>query len=373
MNVIGALAVIPDRGGDFAMLYRSTDAWLHGLPAYASPDTPTTNLNHPIVWLVMLPFIALPERAAFVVWTVLSLAVFGVAARVAARVAAVRAIDVLVIVLATTGASFELALRQLAFALLLPLMGAWWLERTGRVTAAGACIGLLCVLKPFYGLFALMFIWRREWRAAAACAATAACALLAGWALAGTGGYLAWIDNLRHVTWTWHVFNGSVWGVASRLFSPQQIAIAAAWTPLVISPGLTLVVSYVGVALIVVLLWRGLRGADADRRYALISLASLLLSPLGWVYYLPASFAPVTVTLSRRPGIALWIVLALAMCPYGVLVNRRYGLLATLTLGQTSFVVVFGLFLLVYGRGAKRDTIDTDDGHTEEAADKRRQ
>lgn len=346
-NVLGAIALIPDRGGDFAMIYRSTTAWMQGLPPYESPGTPTTNLNHPLIWLLVLPFTSVPESVAFILWTAISLGLFAAAAAMVSRVARTRPLDIAVLVLASTAASFELALGQIAFALMVPLLGAWWFDRDGREVPAGACIGLLCVLKPFFGLLALMFAWRRQWRALGACVVAALLTLVVGWLLAGTDGYRAWIANLRGVTWTWHIFNGSVWGAASRLFTEQQVPIAAAWTPLVISPLLAGITAALGIAVIVFVLWRGLRRADVDERYALISLACLLLSPLGWVYYLPACFAPIVVTLARRPSVGLWGVGALAMCPYPVLVNRQYSLLATLTAGQISFIVTGGLFLLV--------------------------
>lgn len=362
VNVVGALALIPDRGGDFAMLYRSTAAWVDGLSPYASPGTPTSNLNHPLVWLVVFPFLVLPEPVAFVCWTILSLLLFVAVALRVSGIGGLTAFESIVITLSLTGTAFGLALGQLSFVLMLLLTGAWWFDRSGRVMAAGVCIGLLCVLKPFYGLFAVMLLWRREWTGALACAATGVCAVIAGWILAGTDGYLAWLQNLRHVTWTWHVFNGSIWGVAARLFGPQQIAIATEWTPLAVSPSWSGALVAVGVALTVTLLVRGVRRGDIDGTYALLALGSLLLSPLGWVYYLPASFGPVLVTLARRPSPWLWALGALAFCPYGLLVNRHYGMAATATVGQISFVVVGGLFLLVYANTRRRESYNVPAG-----------
>lgn len=330
------------------MLYQSTAAWANGLPAYSSPDTPTTNLNHPLVWLLLLPFLRLAPGVAFTCWTLLSLALLAGAALPVSRAVGMRMLDVVVITLALTGTAFGLALGQLSFVLMLLLTGAWWLDRQGHEVAAGACIGVLCVLKPFYGPMAVMLVWRGAWRGVFACAATALATIASGWVLAGTEGYQAWLQNLRNVTWTWHVFNGSIWGASARLFEVQQLPIATAWTPLLDSPPLALVVAVFGSLLTLTFVYRGANRADIDGTYALVSLGSLLLSPLGWVYYLASSLGPVLATLARRPSPWLWLLVALAVVPYGTLVNRAYGVVATASVGQISFFVLSGLFVLVY-------------------------
>ncbi len=349
INVVAAAAVAPDRGGDFSMLYDSTQAWLHGLPPYVSSQ-PTTNLNPPLLWLVVVPFTALPASMAYAAWTVISLCLFGVTARIAASAIRMPPIDIAVVVLSLTGTAFELGLGQISFVLLVPFTAAWLLDRSGRPIAAATCMGVLCALKPFFGLFVLVTLWRREWRALVACVGAALVAVAAGWVLAGTEGSLAWISNIRHVTWSWHIFNGSVWGVGTRLLSRQDMVLAAQWTPLSESPAGALAVGVVGTALVMTALWRSLGRADIDRTYAAVSIAALLVSPLGWNYYLVTVFGPVLATVARRPSRWLWPVGALAMCPYPLLVSRHYGVWGTLLVGQMTCAVVIGVFLLVVGQ-----------------------
>ena len=351
LNVVAASVVAPDRGGDFLMLYDSTRAWLQGLSPYVSSQ-PTTNLNPPLLWLVVAPFTRLPVSVAYAAWTIMSLCLFGVTARIAASAIRVPLIDIAVVVLSLTGTAFELHLGQISFVLLVPFTAAWLLDRSGRPTAAAACMGVLCALKPFFGLFVLLMLWRREWRALLACVGAALSAAAVGWVLAGTEGYLAWISNIRHVTWTWHIFNGSVWGAGARLFNLQDMVLMVQWTPLSESRAAALAVGVAGTALVVMALWRSIGRADIDRTYAAVSLAALLVSPLGWNYYLATVFGPVLATVSRRPSPWLWPVGLLAMCPYPLLVGRHYGVWGTLLVGQMTFVVMMVLFLLVIWQSA---------------------
>jgi hypothetical protein len=154
------------------------------------------------------------------------------------------------------------------------------------------------------------------------------------------------------------VFNGSVWGAASRVLTKQQVLIATEWTPLAIDPAAATLVSLLGVAIVCLVLLSGLGRANLDQTYALLALASLLASPLGWVYYLPAAFGPVAVVLARRPSRWLWPVGLLAVCPYQLLVNHHYSALATATVGQISLAVVGGFFLLVYATTRRQEAID---------------
>jgi hypothetical protein len=223
---------------------------------------------------------------------------------------------------------------------------AWCADRIGRTTKAGVLLGLLSVLKPFYGVFALYLLWRREWRAFAAYATVFVAGTIGGWAIVGTSGFLAWLSRLRDVQWRWHIYNASVWGIGDRLFTVQPFFRATSWTPLVESSVLAQVLTAVMVLAVAAMLSITVTGVDIDRSYALLGLASLLISPLGWLYYLPAFAGPVIVTLGRRPSRWLWPVVAIGACPYMFLVSRSYGKIGTLFVGQWAFAVVAGLFFL---------------------------
>ena len=358
-NLIGALVLAPDRGGDFAMLYDSTVRWQSGQPAYVSTQA-TTNLNHPLVWLAIVPLTRLSPSTAFFVWTAVSLLALtlSVAAVRRRRRSSPTVVEVMALLLALTGAGFELGLGQIAFMLAVPFTAAWWCSRTDRQMAAGAWIGLLCVLKPFFGVYAVWMLARRQWRSVCAIALSAALAAGAGLLLAGPADTRQWLSNLGNVTWTWHVFNASVFGVASRLFELQQAAIATEWTPLVVNPVVAGVAGWAAAATVLAALVTGVRRADHDTSFALLALAALLMSPLGWNYYLPTIFAPVLAALDSRRLPPWSLVVALcAVCPYSAIVNRQYGVPGTLLIGQVAFVSVLGLFVLVMPRRPSQDAV----------------
>jgi hypothetical protein len=214
-------------------------------------------------------------------------------------------------------------------------------------------LGLLSVLKPFYGLFGLYLLWRRHFRAFAAYVVTFVTGTAAGWALVGTSAFREWLTRLEDVQWRWHIYNASVWGVGDRLFTVQPFFRATAWTPLADSATAARVVTIALLVMVAVVIIRAASLVDIDRTYALLGLGCLLISPLGWLYYLPAFLGPVIVVLARRPSLWLWPLGAIAVCPYTLLVSRSYGSLGTVVVGQWAFVMIAGLCLLIAAAAAK--------------------
>jgi hypothetical protein len=299
---------------------------------------------------VLLPFLRLfslgSEHAGFIAWSLSSLVLLVACVPAISRHARIAPLDLLAILLSSTGTFLALVYGQVSFVLMAIFTAAWCADRRGSTTTAGFLLGVLSVLKAFYGLFGVYLLWRREWRALIAYVVTLVAGTLAGWALVGTSNFLEWVSRLREVQWRWHVYNASVWGVGDRLFTRQPFFRATSWTPLVDSPFLGHLVTLVLLIGTVAVLWRSISRTDIDRGYALLGLACLLISPLGWLYYLPAFAGPVVVVLAERPSRWLWIVGVLGVCPIIFLVSRAYGKVGTLLVGQWAFAVVVGLFVL---------------------------
>ncbi len=287
------------------------------------------------------------QQNGFIAWTVCSLALLVACVPTIGRHARLAPLDVVVVILAATGTFLALAFGQVSFFLMALFTAAWSADRRGRTSEAGVLLGVLTVLKPFYGLFALYFLWRRQWRALFAYGAVCVAGTLAGWALVGTSGFLEWLTRLGEVRWRWHIYNASAWGVGDRLFSVQPFFRATGWTPLIDSTTLARLTTAILLLLVALVIWRAISKNDIDRSYALLGLGSMLISPLGWIYYLPAFLGPVIVVLARRPSRWLWPLTAIGIIPYTVLVNRSYGILGTVLVGQWAFVTTLGLLLLV--------------------------
>jgi hypothetical protein len=346
-STLGAVAMIPDRGDDFRRLYVSAVSWAHGGDPYAIRIADTPNLNAPI----LLPFLWLftlgSEQAGFIAWTITSFVLLAVCIPAISRHARIDPLHLVILILACTGTFVALTFGQVSF-LLMPIFSmAWCADRKGDTARAGAMLGLLSVLKPFYGLFGLYLLWRREWRAFGWYVVVFVAGMLAGWAIVGTSSLLEWGMRMRDVQWRWHIYNASAWGVGDRLFAVQPFYRVTGWTPLVVSPLLGNLLTAVIVIAVVAILWRALSKFDVDRSYALLALACLLISPLGWLYYLPSILAPVVVVLGRRLSRWLWPLIAIGVCPYMALVSPDYGKLGTLVVGQWAFAIIASMFLLI--------------------------
>ena len=345
-STLGALALARDRGDDFRRFYASAVAWAHGGNPYTLIDD-TPNLNHPILLPVMWLFTTVSEHTGFIVWSVCSLALLAACVPAISRHSRLAPPDFFVMILAATGTFLALAFGQVSFLLMAIFTRAWCSDRRGRTVEAGVLLGVLTVLKPFFGLFALYFLWRLLWRALLAYGAVFLAGTFAGWAVVGGSGFLEWLARLGDVGWRWHIYNASVWGVGDRLFTVQPFFRATGWTPLTESVLLARVTTALLLVFVAgVTIW-AVSKSDIDRSYALLGLGSMLLSPLGWLYYLPAFIGPVIVVLGRRPSRWLWPLTAIAICPYTLLVSRSYGILGTVLVGQWAFATTLGLLLLV--------------------------
>jgi hypothetical protein len=327
LSALGAF-LIPDAGGDFLLFL----GWTH--------NETTPDLNHPALHLFWWPFRQLAPSTAVSVWALVSIGCYAWCAFLISRVSRFTAIEILIGTLALTGAAIALGLGQVTALLTLLLTLAWLDARSGRARA-GVWLGVLCALKPFYGLFVVYHLSRKDWRTVAAAGASWLVLLVAGLLVGGPDAYQLWLDRLGSVTWHAHVFNGSVWSIGARLFEPSTVRWAAKWTPVLVSPVLSASVTVAASGAVLVALWRS-RGVERDQAYALVGLASLLLSPLGWIYYLPALMGPLAMCVRS----SWWPVVALAVVPYPVLVNQEYGALGTVLVGQWAVWVIGGLFVL---------------------------
>ena len=142
-------------------------------------------------------------------------------------------------------------------------------------------------------------------------ALTVATEWLNWWALAGQIDLIAW------------PVNASFWGLAARLSD----GIVAGRTMADIGSVPILLIAVAGIALAV----DALR-APGDRRWVLAFLWSVLLSPLGWIYYLPVALGPLLSSFRYRPALAIAVVI--------FLLPRR--LLLTLALAHPALGVMVG-------------------------------
>jgi alpha-1,2-mannosyltransferase len=165
---------------------------------------------------------------------------------------------------------------------------------TGRRALGGVLVGLICLVKPHYGLVLLWSLLRREWRFAAAAAATLALGLAAAVAAYGFANHLDYLRVLAFLAERGEAYypNQSANGLLNRLMGvadPQQYRnldfLAGAFPPYNRWVyGLTLATS---LAIIAAALLRRRRAGDPDRifDFATILVTCTIASPIAWEHH----------------------------------------------------------------------------------------
>src|SRR5215467_3294872 len=188
----------------------------------------------------------------------------------------------------------------------------------GWKASSGVLIGLMCLVKPHYGLFVLWAALRREWRFAVACVAMSAIGLAASIAMFG------WADNVDYLGVFWFLSqhgevyypNQSFNGLLNRImtlidpgsynslgFNDNAFPPFNAW----VYAG-TLITSFI--ILSAALFRRGNQG-DPDRTvdFCTMALSITIASPIAWEHHygilLPVFAVLFTSSLGSRTRLAL--------------------------------------------------------------------
>jgi Glycosyltransferase family 87 len=326
-----------ERPPDFTVFFRSAMGLRQGIDPYVRALAEgAPNANPPATILPFLALTWLPERVAFWLWTAGSVIALIISLRMIARTLKMSFRPLLIAVIGLQGVAVAIRFGQVTL-WLLPLMAwAWRADRDDRKDLAGACLGVLIYIKPFMALYAIYLAWRREWRMLRSLMIAGVASLAVG-LLAGVSLTLSWVDTLRNLTSRApHVVNASWLGLVSRVFTvdrPQPFPKYTAWMDAPRLAGGLWVVGLCAIAL--VSFWAIRRTSDRDQQWGIVGTATLLLSPLGWTYYVPLLIPPLAAVVpnSRHLGLIL-IAGALLWIPSNVLAAGTYGALATATVGS---------------------------------------
>lgn len=272
---------------DFHAFYASAQAWRAGNDLYAT-GSEYPNLNPPHFIVAFTVFTWFSEHVAIAVWMALNLAAaLGAAALVWRELKLPRSFVPLTIGIAaaglSTGVLFGVEEGHPVGLFALCVTAAWASHRQGRLAPTGLLMGLLVSVKPFFGCILLVSLVRREWRVIAWAITAASTAALAGALLAGPSSVLRWIETGRQVHWFYHPLNASLAGLLSRS--------GMGWLPW----------AMLTIALLAATVAALRRSASIDASWLAAGLASLLVSPLGWAYYLPLLAGPLAAVAICRP------------------------------------------------------------------------
>ena len=296
---------------DFGRFYFAVKLWLQGGSLYGhsfstwlqlqTDGVHLWNLNPPHVSLVILPLTALSLEQAFVAWTALNI--------LAVALAVQWTLDALSIQFRCVPARvrwgwFALAIGcaptlawlgtgQLTGLLTLIVTGAWIAARQDRWTHAGIWLGIAIISKPFLAPLGALLLVRRQWRGSLYSAISGLTCLAIGVAVFGWSEHVAWLRVLRDVQWPWLPINSS-------LTAPLARVAYVLGGHVVTAPGVivaTQIGSALGIGLVIFSLGAA-RRTDLDQAWLLVTIACLLASPLGWLYYW---------WLAIPPMIACWV------------------------------------------------------------------
>jgi hypothetical protein len=289
---------------DFFLFVESGRAWCSGADMYRLDQNP--NLNPPTAVVVLFaPLARLPYVAAQVIWTIIGAAALFGALRIAASALQLSRTQVLwaLGLLNVTHAAFLVWMQgQLTWLLLYPVTRAWLAFREGNQVSAGVWLAPAIAIKPILALLPLVLPWRVWVTAGVASASISLCTILwTGWEP-----WAAWLHVGSAVTWLEWPPNASLWGVAARLQSGALKTLSMQELhPMALG----------AVVVAGAFAWlQAVREPNLDRRFTLAVLWTVLMSPLGWIYYLPLGLAPMLATWTH--SIALWLAVALLTIPF---------------------------------------------------------
>jgi hypothetical protein len=330
------------RAPDFAVFYASATAVLRHVDPYAAPDVSGANLNPPGFILCLAPLGWLSYGHALAAWCALSALALWWSVRATARATNLPILLLLVATIGHQGGGMAIRVGELTFLLMPLFVLAWLADRDGREWTAGVFMGALLYLKLFLGLFLVYWLWRGATRAVTACAAVVIGLWLLTVIVLGVDPLLSWIGALRGISWQVHPVNGSLSALAARSFHDfSGLMLPVHFRPVIEAP---LLEWGAGLAMRLAVAWLSamrLPRLTRDGQWTLCLLTALLLSPLGWTYYLPWIAGPALLTIGHRP---LLVALACLLPPWAVFTSIS-GPLPTLLVGSCATWALLALWV----------------------------
>lgn len=297
---------------DFGKLYYASVAFLNNQDMYGPTLATLTqvgygnwqnfwNLNPPHFHVLLLPLALMPGSWSLLLWTIanfLSLIVTLTWIKQELRLKLSLNQKRLCIIggLGFAGTGAHLVTGQLSFLLTLPITLAWIHGRNGRWTQAGLLLGIVASIKPFLLIFLPYILLKRQGKAVGVFISVFIANFLIGVAIFGVEAHVAWLQCLTEVNWHWTVMNASVWGILTRALAENPMFTPAVHAEFLIIPLWIIFAAIIAVAAF----WLSVRDPSlcaTDRAFAILLFSAILISPLGWIYYLFFLLGPLTALL----------------------------------------------------------------------------
>jgi hypothetical protein len=320
---LAALAVSAGWGRDFASFYGSAASLARGSDPYRSAVAGgAININLPHVTAILVPFTFLPFGVAFGLWQAVQLAAWGGLLFVLLREnPALPRPEFIAAAALFPGTLAQIAQGQWGFVLAWLIGLAWTAHRRQRELQAGIWIGVACAVKPFVGLLLLAYLRQARVRGVAAAATVVGLVFAGGLLALGPGVYVEWARAVSGIEWAGYPSNASLLGLAERTLPSDAVGWFWPVASLLVA-GTTLVACG--------------RRSDEASSWALVLVAALLVSPVGWLYYGWIA-APALLALGRWRGLLKAGLLLLWLPP---------GLLPALSTASIGLVMVWAALMM---------------------------
>jgi hypothetical protein len=325
---------VEDQHPDFTIFWDNLRWNAAGHDLYTSPHRwagQDTNFAPPALLLLVAPLASMPLDVARAAWILLAVGLYALSAYWVARALQLPAGRTFAILMISRATHVAIIGGTFAAPLTLCITRAWLDDRQQRETAAGFWAGVAIAWKPFLLPLVGYAVVRRRWRMCAGIAYGLAAVFAVGIIAFGVSNTVLWLRGLSGagVPTLVYPLNGSwmAWlGRSESTWSKVRV-----WW---LTGGML-----IGVAL----LWRWWRrDADVDVEWLGTLCGSLLVSPLGWVYYAPMLLGPFAG--ARSP--LLWVGYGLCSLPLEWVGPAALGSPAlALTLGSAYFFGFLALFV----------------------------
>ncbi len=294
---------------DFVVWYEAARALREGRELYFTDVTNPgfRNMNPPQLVVLMAPLAWLSIRGALIAWWLVTAAAMYGSVRLW-REALPRKWPVALFALLLVSASGYLNIRagNQSWVVAWAVTWGWILWRRNRISEAAAILGAAASIKLFLLILLPYFVWRRQSRATAFFLIGVGASFALGFVVAGPQAFVSWVEALKDQAWQGQALNMSLLGIATRMLTPS-----AEFRHLVVWPEVVLPLWLLTSAILTMATaWRLRFESSIDRNIAAVLILMLLVTPSGWVYYLPLSAGPLAAAAAVSSPRSRWLWIA---------------------------------------------------------------
>lgn len=292
---------------DLGKFYYDARAFAFGTPMYEpSPATliPISetgskqflNLNPPHFHLALLPFVWLEPKVLLVLWLLTGVLALALSLRATFNELGVTPsagawLGWGLYLVSTAAFGSILNTGQITLHLLPFVTWAWISTRRRHWVHAGTAIGILVSIKSFFLVFLPWLTLRGRALTVVTAVGVTASAYVIGIGVFGTAAWEGWLSAMAAIDWYGQPLDASLRSYIVRLFGHTLH-----YEPLIDAPDLVMPLWITGFGLIGCISV-GMAIVDrtpqaTDRSFTLLILGALLMSPLGWIYYVLLAAPP---------------------------------------------------------------------------------